>query len=343
MGQEAKDPNDDLDDAPDTTAPAAPAAHAPAAARPAASAVYSVPVISKMQQSLVNLATLVSNELTPKEIAGPKGQQSALGRTTFGNFIVQHYLRPSPVKPTEFDSAHKPTKMSNIMETMSRLGSSKNDFAIDGRWGPKTNAALRDSNAFAFAMLKLAADFELPVKAYSSAILAEFKIPENDTDWSIPQKTAAAPAFIKHIDAIANLFREIKDGLLNHPEHKSYIEGNQPFMSYKKVEPLTPEEQSIGELLAKGQPLPINEISFSLPQPGGRGELSANINYRDLLDIQNFDNWYVGDAAKNLKQPGVTMSAILSAIRKALESKLAAANPPAVAPQAAAPVAPGAK
>lgn len=326
IGQGA--PDDDLEEAPSevpTTKPAAPAA------KPVAPAVYSVPVISKMQQALVNLATTVSNELTPKEVAGPKGQQSALGRTTFGNFIVQHYLRPSPVAPTEFGSAHNPTKMSNVMETMSRLGSSKNDFAIDGRWGPKTNAALRDTNAFAFAMLKLAADFEVPVKSYSSAVLAQFKVPENDTDWSVPQKAAAAPTFVKHIEAITNLFREIKDGLLNHPEHKSYIEGNQAFASYKKIEPLSPQDQNFEEQWSN-QVNPSDSVAFNMEQPGRSGTLlGASINYSDLVSLEKFDNWLKSGDSKQLKQPGVTQLAIISAIRKALEAK---AGPP---------VAPGAK
>jgi len=323
VAKPASELDDTLDDAETESKPVAP--------RPV---VSSIPVIKEMQTALVNLAKVVSDQVN---MAGTKA--APVGRTSFHDFITQNYLRKSPVKGTEFGADREATKMSSIMGTMSRLGSPENDFAIDGNWGPKTNASLHNAFAFAYAMLKLATDFNLHIKSYHMSMLNKFDVPETDKDISILEKGIKAKSFIQHITAITKMYNEIKEGILNNPAHKEYIEGK-PILSYKKIERDAPEETAFKQLLSKTR-LPINNILLAIPMPGRESYLlNATINYADLVDLENFNKWYDSSTADQFRKYEITKTTILAYIRKTVKDKIPPASEVVAAQPAAQTAAP---
>lgn len=304
-------------------APAAPAIPTTQTAPSARPVVSNFATVKAMQSALVNLAKVVTDQFATNTSGTEK---APVARTSFHDFITQNYLRKSPVKGKEFGSNADPTKMSGIMDSMSRLGSTKNDFAIDGNWGPKTNAALQNANAFAYAMLKLAADFKLPIKSYNEEMLGKFVVPESDTSITVSEKAVKAKEFTDQVAAITKMYEEVKAGVLNNPTHKEYIEGK-PFVSYKKSTPLSAYDKDIAARWTER--LPENTIPFNIQQPDG-SLLGATINYADLLSADSFKKWYDNGDNQQLKQPNITHQIVLDAVRKALEAKSATAAPGAV-------------
>ena len=315
------------------------------------------PEVVKMQEALINLATTVSTQLNtkvdrknlPLGLNVPdEAHKPASGQTSFSDFIVNRYMGggeavQSQIDPTatkhDVSTQSTPNRMLGIMNTMSRIGGSdiKGQFSPDGKWGPKTNDGIKNARAFGSAMLQLANDFNISINSYSSAQLQGLTYPVKDTDWSPSEKHTAAKTITDHINLIAKMFSEIKTKLLNNPETKKYIEGAKPYASYKKITRLTQDEEWAKNLLAKSAPVAANNILIEMPQPGGQpgSNLTAVINYKDLISPTEYNKWYNSDAAKNFKQTGVTGPDIIDAIRNKIKSLIPAPAAPTPAPPAA--------
>jgi hypothetical protein len=269
------------------------------------------PGIVKMQEGLINVAKLITDQFQQKST------NAAVGSVSFSDFIAQNYLKKSTSAPgaTEYET-NAPRKMINIMETVTGIGGSGYDFAADGKWGPKTNKSLNNIKSFASAMLKLAEDFKMQLESYSVAQLAGFTVPVKDTDWTQQQKSQYAPILTEHIDLIARMFSEIKDKILNNSEHKEYIEGTKPLISYKKTEQLPDYELEKIKTLAKENA----PISLGVPQPGVPNSiLPGQINVKDLLSKSSFDAWLNSTGAEKFKQYKVKKPEIFNAIRRSLK------------------------
>lgn len=305
------------------------------------------PAIKKMQESIIALAKAVNSQIkledmgqTTSEIIG-KDQYGkdvnapaheageAASRGHFSNFIAK-MLRDSDPEGVEFDPSptktnmnqkqpSEATRMYTVMNTISRLGSASKEVEPDGKWGPRTNTGLRDTAAFASAMLRLAGAFNTPIKSYTDADLKAFVVPEKDTELTYAQKNEQAPILTKHVEAIHRMFEEIRKKILENPRHQSYIEGNQEYTSYKKVTQMDPAEKGMREAWSK-QRFPGNDVFVNMAQPGGGGNLQAKINYSDLVSPESFQTWLDSDEAKQFKQKGVDKAMIVDAIRKTLQS-----------------------
>lgn len=293
-----------------------------------------------MQNALISLAKDVTAQMkvedTTKMQDGKPARESgeAMGRISFNDFIAKRYLRKSKVQGVEFPTdpgksqvADKtpgnPTHMFSIMDTMNRVGGGKAEFDADGKWGPRTNAALHNANAFASSMLKLAADFKLDVSSYNEAELAKFEVPESEKGLTPQQKDDYAAIYVKHVNLIHKMFNEIKAGILNNPSRQSSIELNQPFVSYKKIVPLSQDETNTKDSWEVYNKLPSNNLVFSFPQPGNEAvPINGKINYADLLSPQSFSAWLESPPGKSVSQAGGTQPLILAGIRKALQAKI---------------------
>src|SRR5574338_173260 len=308
------------------------------------------PAIKKMQESIIALANAVNNQIKledmaqqsttetvgkdqfGKDVGAPTQEASeAASRGHFSNFIAK-MLRDSEPEGVEYDpsasktemSQKKPseaTRMYTIMNTISRLGGAAKEMEPDGKWGPRTNTGLRDTAAFASAMLRLAGAFKTPIKSYTDGDLKAFVVPEKSEELSYAQKVEQAPILTKHIEAIHRMFLEVKKKILENPRNQSYIEGNQEYTSYKKVVPLTQTELSLQRAWARER-LPENYFNISMDQPGVQGaKLNSKINYTDLVSPQSFDAWFNGPEGKEMQQPGVTKPMVLAEIRSALQAQ----------------------
>lgn len=271
--------------------------------------------IVKMQTELTNLAKAVTSQIGAGAMAAPSGTKNgpvkpgeqpavsdeakeAGGRLAFSNFITEHYIRQSDVPAVEYDpdakvtdvakkQPTKATRMNVVMDTMSRVGSPDSEFKVDGRWGPRTNAALRNAYALAFALFKMAKDFKLepPPKAYDESNLQQLKslIPLHDNELSLTDKIARAKAITPHIQAIRNLFSEVKDRILQKPAYRSYIEGTQAYATYQKNQ--TPPPQLVQDLDKKF-------TNMKVLGAGADGkQKSVPITVSDLITPQAFQLW----------------------------------------------------
>lgn len=314
--------------------------------------------IIAMQKALQSLAknvlsSLKAEDMTKTDEKGTPTRESgaAMGRVSFNDFIVKNFLRQSDVEGIEYDTKspkmsektpYTPTHMSLIMDTMKRIGGEKEEDFADGKWGPRTNAAVRNAYAFGFAMNNFAKKFGAGKEIaaiYSDNDLANFKssLPENENSLTPQQKeNEFAPAFTKHIIQINRMYNMIKSKIINNPENRSYIELDRPFVSYKKVVPLNQQDQALKRQLYTAwskQRHTNNAFSITVNQPGREGgSLTANLNYTDLISPQSFNAWLNGPAGKELTQNRVEVSDILKAIRNSLEQKKSTSSAPTPAP-----------
>lgn len=249
------------------------------ASRPGAVRVGgSIPTVVKMQDELINLANTVVKagglfNVTPQQEkqvdSSPVNQEQAASRTSFLDFVAR-LARQSDVPAVEFNPAPgavkqrdkggaPATRMNMLMDTMRRIGGTQNtasELKTDGRWGPKTNAGVRNAYALAFALMTISEELGYKPKAYSMQYLPTFKswIPEDPSTLSDPDKEKAASEITAHLQAIEKLFQEVKEHVLQNPGYQKYIDGNAAFATYKPKEAevlprLTPQQLQYSEQL----------------------------------------------------------------------------------------------
>jgi len=256
---------------------------------------YRNPQIEKMQNQLIDLSRNVTSQLNVQDLSSDdtREQQRASSRDSFGAFITKHYLRNSDVPGVEFDPNPKalkiedkkpgdPTRLSVVMDTMKRIGDpATGEKFADGVWGPRTNAALKNSYAFAQAMLKLAHDFNISINSFTNKNLIEMKelIPDNEKDISSLEKIKATSTLINYLIAIQKMYNEIKSSILENPQHRAYIEGDKPYLSYQKPGLTTEQLNSIKNTFSQGFNIPIGSNT------------TAKIEIGDLLNLDSLNNW----------------------------------------------------
>jgi hypothetical protein len=289
------------------------------------------PDIVAMQHELINLAHAVTQEIgtsAPQNIkpgeTSPQAsdeQKEAAGRLAFSNFITEHYVRQSDVPAVEYnpdpaatDMSQKhparPTRTNVVMNTMSRVGGPNNEFKVDGKWGPRTNAALRNAYALAFALLKMAQDFKLspPPQSFDQGDLAQLKelTPLHDTDILPTDKVTRAKSIIKYLRGIRNLFNEVKDRILQKPAYRSYIEGTQAYTTYQKSQ--APSSQMVEDLSKKFTNMKVTGVT-----PDNKTK-EAPITVSDLVSPQAFQLW------QKTNFPTMSAQDILNQLKKYLDN-----------------------
>jgi hypothetical protein len=205
--------------------------------------------VKEMQRALMELAKAVTAQINvapkPGANADPRAEQEAKSRNSFHNFITKTFLTQSDVPGVEFDpdetktemkdkDPSDPSRMGVLMNTMNRVGNPRQGEKFDdGNWGPRTQAALRNAYAFAYAMLQLAKEYNLTkVTAYNSAALGQFRVSESEKDIPAQEKPKYAEIYTKHIKAILNMFKQIRQNILEKPAYQEFIEGDKPYATF---------------------------------------------------------------------------------------------------------------
>jgi hypothetical protein len=251
--------------------------------------------IAKMQKSLVNLANEVIAQINPDQLAdrGSQQGQKAEGRDSFADFLAK-YMRNSEVQAVEFSpdptktkvSEKEPreaSKMSWVMDTMRRIGGQKNEFVVDGIWKERTNAALRNACALANALFVLASSLQVEQNAYSQDQLENLNeaIPQKDTDIGITKKIGLADPITTHIDAIREMYKQIKRQVLQNPKYKDYIEGTKPYITHDSFNITSQELDAIKKQYPNGWNIPT----------GHQESPMAKITIDDISSLENLDRW----------------------------------------------------
>jgi hypothetical protein len=300
----------------DQPAPApAPGGEAP---RPVAAPPSS---IINMQKQLQGLAKDMTKQVNMEQLGGPDKklgpdtspeQAQALGRMSFADFITQHYTRDSDIPgveldwdPTKTDMADKdpskPIRTNVVMDTMNRIGNptlpgKKPEFAIDGDWGPRTNASLRNAYAMAFGLLEMSKQFHFQPRSYSANNLQELKplIPHSARELSEGDKIKRAKEITENLLRIRMLFHEVEDHILNKTAFKPYIEGTQPYATYSN-DAVASNPQVIDYLNKK-------YINLKVTGEVQGKSVSVPISVKDLVSTEAFEAWQ----QKNLPSTSTT-------------------------------------
>ena len=201
-----------------------------------------------------------------------------------------------------------------------KIGSSKSGGTPDGNWGRNTNAALVSMIGFTAVLFKIAETFKVE-PSYSVASFDALKtfIPKDDTK-SLADKIKYASTIKGHIDAASSFLDKIKVDVLDRKGYQRTLSGEEPVVSYKKKEVLSPMEQENVKLWSARR-LEKNDVNLDIEQPGNLGVLlKGKINYSDLISAATFDKWLKSSDAKEFVDNGVDKSIIFNAIRDRLNA-----------------------
>lgn len=287
--------------------------------------------VKQMQSDLVNLARSVISEMNTAALQAQPGQTEATpeqkeagGRTSFNDFIAQHYMRQSDVPGVEFspDPKHtglgqkdptQATRMNVVMDTMRRVGNPKGgEFAVDGKWGPRTNAALHNAYAYAYALLKMSKDFGYTPRTFDDARLQQLQelishVPVGEENKINPQeKEQLAEEAIPYIRGIKHLFEETKQHILQKPAYRSFIEGSQAYTTYKGKQ--VPDPRAVADLDKK-----FTNMKIMQPAQAGVSQVVRPIRPSDLVSLQALQSWQ----KNNL--PNMPLPNILQQVQKHLD------------------------
>lgn len=297
---------------------------------------WSPPVsIMAMQKELQGLAKDMTKQVNIPQLGGTNkelgqdatsDQMKAASRMSFADFITQHYTRDSDLRGVELDwdpskteisdrSPSKETRTNVVMDTMTRIGTPPKDprtnkpgsgeFAIDGKWGPRTNAALRSAYAMAFGMLEMAKEFHYRSNAFSEEDLRTLRslIPDSANDISVQDKIKRAGEIAKLIKAVRNLYYSLDQDVFQKGDFKPYIEGSQAYASFGPEQKIDPKwvatvNPKFTNLIVKGQI---------------QGQTTnAQITVNDLVSPDALANWQ----KKNM--PDVSLADIIGQLKQQL-------------------------
>lgn len=289
--------------------------------------------IMTMQHALQDLASDVASQINLPDVTSgdPKREQEAKERDAFGVFLTKNYMRNAKVPGVEYDPDPKvtdvsqkrpddPTRMSVVMDTMSRVGNpKKGERFVDGIWGPRTSATIRDSYAFVLGLSNFVNDInrfatpKMNITSYSPTNLAEFEdfIKVDPNSLTLAEKIDNAPRLTQHLKGIKDMYDEVKNHILQRPDYQQFIEGSVPFKTYAKVSP-----QQIS-FLNKTFPQGI-DVTFK--------NFKSKININNLVNLDAVKAWMQQAAPDAVKQGILTPEAVVEAVWKS-QSQLLGLDP----------------
>lgn len=296
-------------------------------------AANSITSVKQMQQAIKNFSNAVASSIgwsnLKEDQSNMQETSKTLHRDSFNDFIAQNYagvvnesgmeFDPDPSKQTlEQKTPTALNKMNTILDTISRIGSPKSEFIVDGDWGFRTSNALKNVYAVAAGVLSLAKDLGIQLTGYSDSHLNELKnlltqIPKDTKH--MQNKGALATAITPHIVELTNLYAQLKQKIFDKPSLKSYIEGTQAFSTIKSNKPkLENDEDVIYNDLKK------NKLNSTYATPSVF-DIMLNgkqyfLNLSDLIDEDSFTAW-----KKKSKLDNVSDLQILDLVKKALTTK----------------------
>lgn len=245
------------------------------------------PDIKAMQEKIVELARIFTSQranLKPIEPGRPKSPNSV------ADYLSDNYL------------GAQTDKINSPAGALQRLSDPEiASFPIDGKWGPKTNAALNHIIQFAESLLKLANDFKLRTLSYNEESLKEFRslIPEKD-ELSILRKIQVAPKISQHLSNVEGLFQEINQLISNNPTYQAQIEG-------KKEEKASILPPQVLEALN-------NKYKFDVSFTTQAGVLKKSISIKDLSSPEMLTIW------QQQNMPQIPLRDIISQVKKQVAS-----------------------
>jgi len=221
---------------------------------------------------------------------------------------VQHFRKymedavleeKAPSRTTEPGTLLEPTLTKpNIFESFRAIHLPKpteKKFKIDGDWGPSTNDALNDLEAFGEGLFSVAATFRYTPK-YDQQAFSNFgaHIPKNHDELkALPQATKVkyAPIFTTHIKALQGMYDELLENVGGNIENQAYMSGTGKVTQYKAQTPQDKQKRAAIEDLKKNQERSqYAKTWYIIPSP--RGDTNTySFNLSHITNQDAFNKW----------------------------------------------------
>ncbi len=315
-----------------------------------------VTAIKKMQQAMQEFASKVTAYSATVEKG--KGQPDAKGKPTdkvtidddrkdFNDFLTEQYLATSDVKgvewskdPSQMTQADKSKQETDLIEMdyvvdgLKRIGGAKNELTADNYWDFRTNNALKNIYAFAYALLNVEKDFGKGAgKIFNATDLKSMheNIPMNVKDpsrsISSEDKIAKAEALTPLIEKLGKYYEHYVKKIALNPYYRTYIEKKSPMYTVKA------QDEDPGSLSAAEQKrLSESGNKIVIPNvvvPAKSGQKTINIPVTYLTDDKNFSSLMtqvLGYSSEEATYPAYK-KAVLDAVLNHVQNYLSQAPP----------------
>lgn len=246
-------------------------------------AMQSISSVKAMQQAVINFARYVANH----QIHSVPDRQTTKGETLTGsnpfmNFLVSAYMNKAKTQgkqlvntdekqPTRMETSKELDNFKGVLQSIGRIGSHGTEQKPDGIWGERTNSALKNIYALAFALVSVQNDMNIQISNYTDKDLSELynNIPQDITNLDTSKKAILATALAKNIDKLRALYDNFREKVLNNQTYQAQIAQEKPLMSNKN------EVKSISQVLSKEEQDTLEQNQNSL--------LNTKINGRDVV------------------------------------------------------------
>lgn len=286
-----------------------------------------VGAIKEMQAAIQDFANKVTSYSTD-EITGAVRNE----RKDFNDFVTEQYLATSDVKGVEWDKDPKAVsqvqkqqrqsellEMEYVIDGLKRIGGKSNELLKDNVWDFRTNNALRNVYAFAYALVNLSKDFGKPeIKTFNDASLSQMNanIPEEDNPSKLPpdEKIAKAKALTPLIKSLTKFYDYYVKKIAMNPKYRGYIEGTYDMYQVKPggTDPGKMTEEEAAKYQKEGRSMVLNHVVL----PTKTGNKPVDINYMYLSDPGQFNKLLesLGYTPNEVRNPEV-QKRVLDAIR----------------------------
>lgn len=219
--------------------------------------------VKKMQESIQKFVDVVL------------GQGDNLAQY-FNNFLTEKYVANAPTVGDQYSydtnvtskeqkqrTAIKPEERDNVLDTNYRIGQMKSEAKPDGVWGFRTNNALKNTYALAYAFYNLYNKLGVVGKMNLTAQdLTEFQS-QIPSDQELPKlsfldKNTRAQTITPLIVKISEFYKQFAQRILGNPNLSKYIEGREPLFRVNKTiltddDKKRAESSYIGPLVLSGK------------------------------------------------------------------------------------------
>lgn len=229
--------------------------------------------VVEMQNAIKALGVLVRSE--------PIKETKAQIGEGFSDWLAQQHVEKAKIHGKEWTHEEarikveekQPTEviqLKYVMNSLGRIGPGQREIGTDGRWGPRTQNAIRNVYAFAEALINVVSAFSIkgfsPSFTKSDLDALENAIPKQDDPRvlkvsELKQKAATATPLIKKI---GDLYLSYKRQIVENPRYNTYITEKAPLFKVTKKGPppqKTPLQQTYEQDLNK---IFLDVVDFNL-------------------------------------------------------------------------------
>jgi hypothetical protein len=289
--------------------------------------VNPTPAIKEMQKAMQDFAAKVT-----AYSADAKTKTIRDDRKNFNDFLTEQYLATSDVKGAEYSKDPTQTKqvdkqkqatdlaeMDYIVDGLKRIGGQRNELQADNVWDFRTNNALKNIYAFAYALINIEKDFgKAGARMFNEDSLKQMdeNIPEDVNPSKLPgaEKAKKAAALTPLINSLGKFYEYYVKKIALNPQYRGYIEGTYDMFTVKPggEDPgkLTPQEQE--RLGKEANTLKLQHVVL----PSKSGDKPFDIAYSYLASPQNFNKLLatLGYTPNEVENPDIQKK-VLDAVR----------------------------